>query len=118
MSVAQFYLSKGYTLTNKCVTLSGAGTHSVWIPKTGHRVIVTGLHISSIDTAGTLVFYFDNGNSEIAGYAMAASVNFAPVINGWESTVTSGRIFATKNAIQTDGIHINLEGFEIPVSVI
>lgn len=116
MSATNFYLEKGFTPIAKSVTLSGAGTHSVWIPKTGHQVVVTSVHISSIDVAGTLVFYFDNGNSEIAGYAIAASANFAPAMDCWTSTVTSGRIFATKAAIQTDGIHINLEGFEIPVS--
>ena len=118
MSVSDFYLSAGRSLIQKSVVLSGAGTHSVWIPKAGHRVVVTDVHVSSIDVAGTLAFYFDNGNSRIAQYALAASGSIAPVIGGWESTVASGRIFANKNAIQTDGISINLEGFEIPISAI
>lgn len=114
--MTDFYLNKGYTLLNKSVVLSGAGTHSVWIPKAGHRVVVTSLGITSIDGAGTIAFYFDNGNDRIAMYALAASANIQPIIAGWESTVAAGRIFAVKNAIQTDGIQINLGGFEIPVT--
>lgn len=113
-----YYISQGFTPIAKSVTLSGAGTHSIWIPKAGYRVAVTGVSISSIDAAGTIVFYFDNGNSEIATYALGASATLTPTINGWESTVAGGRIFATKSAIQTDGININLEGFEIPVSAV
>lgn len=113
MSAHNFYLQAGYTPINKSVVLSGAGTHSIWVPVSGKRVVVTGVHISSIDTAGTIAFYFDNGNSRIAQYALAASASIAPVIGGWESTVTSGRIFANKAAIQTDGVHINLTGFEL-----
>lgn len=116
MSTTDFYLKAGYTLLNKSVVLSGAGTHSVWIPKTGHRVVVTSVNITSIDAAGTIAFYFDNGNDRIAMYALAASGSLMPDISGWESTVVSGRIFANKSAIQTDGIHINLGGFEIPSS--
>lgn len=97
----------------KSVVLSGAGTHSVWIPQSGRRVFVTSLYVSSIDAAGTIAFYFDNGNSRIAQYAIAASGSIAPVIGGWESTVVSGRIFVNKAAIQTDGISINLTGFEL-----
>lgn len=111
-----FYLDKGFTPLAKSVVLSGGGTASVWIPKTGHRVVVTSLFVSSIDTAGTLFFYYDNGNDKIAGYNMAASGSIAPIIGGWESTVSGGRIFVNKTAIQTDGIFINLTGFEIPTS--
>lgn len=114
----EYYLNKGFTPLTKSVVLSGAGTHSVWIPKSGYRVAVTSLYISSRDVAGTLAFYYDNGNNRIAMYDLAASANVNPVIGGWESTVSGGRIFATKAAIQTDGIFINLTGFEIPTSAI
>lgn len=113
MSAHEFYLGRGETPLNKSVVLGGAGTHSVWIPKAGRKVVVTGVYISSIDTAGTLAFYFDNGNDRIAMYSLAASGQVQPSIEGWHSTVSSGRIFATKSAIQTDGIAINLTGFEI-----
>jgi len=116
MSATDFYLNKGFTLTNKSVVLSGGGTHSVWIPKSGHKVVVTDVVISSIDAAGTIAFYFDNGNSRIAQYALGASATLVPTIGAWESTVAGGRIFATKSAIQTDGISITLEGFEIPIA--
>lgn len=116
MSAHEFYLDKGFTPLSKSVVMSGGGTHSVWIPKAGHRVVVTSAYISSVDVAGTIAFYFDNGNDRIAQYAIAASAAIAPVIGGWESTVTSGRIFANKAAIQTDGLSINLTGFEIPTS--
>ena len=116
MSATDHFLGKGFTRITKSVVLSGAGTHSVWIPKAGHRVIVTDLFVSSIDVAGTLAFYFDNGNNRIAQYNLTASGSVSPNIGAWESTVVTGRIFAVKNAIQTDGISINLEGFEIPSS--
>ena len=118
MSALNHYLKQGFTLLTKSTVLSGAGTHSVWIPKTGHRVVVTHMDASSIDVAGTLAFYFDNGNDRIAMYNINASGNLVPEIGGWESTVAAGRIFANKAAIQTNGIMINLEGFEIPVSFV
>ena len=112
----EFYLNKGYTQLTKSVVLSGGGTASVWIPKAGHRVVVDSLYISSIDVAGTIAFYFDNGNDKIAMYQIAASGTIAPIIGSWESTVSGGRIFANKAAVQTDGIMINLTGFEISTS--
>ena len=115
MSAHNFYLEKGYTALTKSCLLSGGGTHSVWIPKVGHRVVVTAVNISSIDVAGTIAFYFDNGNDRISMFSIAASASIVPpFISGWESTVVSGRIFANKAAIQSGGLMINLEGFEIP----
>lgn len=116
MSVDTYYLGQGYTLTSKSVVLSGGGTHTVWLPKVGNRVVITSLSITSIDVAGTMAFYFDNGNDKIAMYSIAASGSILPVISGWESTVATGRIFVNKAAIQTDGIQINANGFEIPIS--
>lgn len=118
MSITEHYLKQGHTPLVKSGVLSGAGTHSVWIPKAGYRVVVTSLDISSIDAAGTIAFYFDNGNDRIATYALNASATISPVIGGWESTVAGGRIFANRSAIQTNGIAINLTGFEIPISAI
>lgn len=114
----QFYLEAGRTPLTKSVVLSGGGTHSIWIPRAGNRVVVSSVSVTSIDVAGTIAFYFDNGNDRIAMYHMAASGSLFPVIAGWESTVVSGRIFAVKSAIQTDGIQISLGGFEIPVGAI
>lgn len=116
MSATEFYLSRGHTFLNKSAVLSGGGTNSVWIPKAGHRVAVTSIGITSIDAAGTIAFYYDNGNDRIAMYHLAASASLMPIIGAWESTVAAGRIFAVKSAIQTDGIQINLGGFEIPVT--
>ncbi len=116
MSAINHYLKQGFTLLNKSSVLSGAGTHSVWIPKAGYRVVVTHMDVSSIDAAGTIAFYFDNGNDRISMYNITASGSVVPNIGGWESTVKSGRIFAVRSAIQTDGLMVNLEGFEIPVS--
>ena len=113
MSAHNFFLFRGETPMTKSVVLSGAGTHSIWIPQAGRKVVVTGVSITSLDVAGTIAFYFDNGNSRIAQYNIAASGSVMPVITGWHSTVQSGRIFATKSAIQTDGINISLTGFEI-----
>lgn len=116
MAIEEFYLEKGFRLLSKSVVLTNGGTHSVWIPKAGHRVIVTSLQVTSLDVAGTVAFYFDNGNDKIAMYFLAASGSINPVISGWESTVSGGRIFANKVSNQTDGLQINLGGFEIPIA--
>lgn len=113
----EYYLNKGFTALNKSVVISGVGTISVWTPKTGHRVVVTALSVSA-NPAGTIAFYFDNGDDRIATYNLAASSNISPFIGAWESTVTSGRIFAKLSASQTDGTVVNLTGFEIPTSQI
>lgn len=112
MSAIHHFLKRGETPITKSVVLSGTGTATVWAPATGKRVIITNLSISS-NPAGTIAFYFDNGNSLIAGYNLPASGFIAPDIGCWESTVVSGRIFAKLSASQTDGTQINLTGFEI-----
>lgn len=111
----EYFLNKGFSPINKTIVISGTGTASVWTPKTGHRVIVTALSISS-NPAATIAFYFDNGDDKIAGWNLGASSTIAPVIGAWESTVSGGRIFAKLSASQTDGTQVNLTGFEIPTS--
>ena len=92
--------------------LETVGTHSVWIPATGKRVVITGISISSYP-GGTLAFYFDNGNDKFAEFSLAASGVITPTIGPIESTVTSGRIFAV-NAVSGGGAcRVNLQGFEI-----
>lgn len=118
MAVDEYYLNKGFSLLSKSVVLTNGGTHSIWIPRAGNRVVVTSVGVTSIDVAGTIAFYFDNGNDKIAMYFLAASGAIQPVISGWESTVASGRIFANKATVQTDGIQINLGGFEIPITAV
>ena len=117
MSSTNYYLTKGFSCLVKSVVVSGTDTMSVWVPKVGHRVVVTSVAISS-NPATTIAFYFDNGNDKIAGYNLGASSNISPVIGAWESTVAGGRIFSKQAASQTDGTQINLTGFEIPVSAV
>ena len=117
MSATEYYLNKGFTCLNKSVVVSGTGTFTVWAPVAGRRVVVTGISISA-NPAGTVAFYFDNGDDRIALFNLSASSNISPTIGAWESTVASGRIFGKLSASQTDGSAVNATGFEIPVSAI
>lgn len=117
MSATAYYLGKGFTCLSKSVVVSGTGTFTLWAPVAGRRVVITAIGISS-NPAGTIAFYFDNGNDRIAVYNLAASSNISPVIGAWESTVVSGRIFGKVSASQTDGLAVNVTGFEIPVAAV
>lgn len=113
MSATQFYLESGYTPTAKTTLIHGLDTISVWTPLTGKRVALTGLSIST-NNAGTIAFYFDNGNNKFAEFLLGASATIVPIIEAIESTVVSGRIFAkVGGASGTDGWRVNLTGFEL-----
>ena len=112
MSAIDFYLERGFTPMNKAVVISGPDTISVWTPITGKRVFVTNLSIGT-NVGGTIAFYFDNGNSQIARFSIAGSASISPSIGCWDSTVTSGRIFARTLGNASDGWYVNLTGFEL-----
>ena len=112
MSASEFYLNAGYTPTAKSTLIHGVSTISVWTPETGKRVALTGMSVST-NNAGTIAFYFDNGNEKFAEFLLAASSTVVPIIEAIESTVVSGRIFAKVSVSGTDGWRVNLTGFEL-----
>lgn len=113
MSAINFYLSKGYTPLTKSVIISGLGTVSVWVPPSDKRVVITDVSLSS-NLAGTIAFYFDNGDDRIAAYTLGSSASFSPVIGAWESTVVGGRIFAKIGTTSaSDAWFVNVSGVEL-----
>lgn len=113
MSAINYYLSKGYTPLTKSSVISGLGTISLWIPPSDKRVVLTNLSIAS-NLAGTIAFYFDNGDDRIAAFSLSASTSFAPQIGAWESTVVGGRIFAKiGTASASDAWFVNCTGIEL-----
>lgn len=113
MSALSYYLSKGYTPLTKSIIISGLSTISVWVPPSDKRVVITDLSISS-NLAGTIAFYFDNGDDRIACFTVGSSASFAPQIGAWESTVVGGRIFAKIGTTSaSDAWFVNASGIEL-----
>ena len=113
MSAINFYLESGYTPLTKSIVFNAPGTLSLWIPPSDKRVVVTNLSIGA-NVAGTIAFYFDNGNDKIASFSLSASTSFSPIIGAWESTVVGGRIFATTTGSSSnDGWYVNVTGVEL-----
>lgn len=96
---------------NKSTIISGPNTISVWTPIAGNRVILTDMSISA-NQAGTIAFYFDNGNDRFASFNVSASSTITPFIGCVESTVVSGAIFARTLGNTSDGWYVNLTGVE------
>ena len=110
----EFYLSKGYTPQNKTVTISGLDTFTVWSPTTSTRIALTNLSISN-NYAGTLAFYWGNlAGSKIAEFLLSGSANISPAIVVWEGTMYDRTLFGKAAVSGTDGIRVNVTGFEIP----
>ena len=112
MSALNYYLSKGYTPLNKSVIASGPGTLTVWTPPSDKRVVITNVSLGT-NVAGTIAFYFDNGDDRIAAFSLSASTSFSPVIGAWESTVVGGRIFSRSTGNASDGWYVNVTGVEL-----
>jgi len=113
MSAINHYLDKGYTPLIKSIVISGLGTITLWAPPSDKRVVLTDLSIAS-NLAGTIAFYFDNGDDRIASYSLSASTSFAPQIGAWESTVVGGRIFAKIGTTSaSDAWFVNATGVEL-----
>lgn len=119
MSAINFFLEKGYTPINKAVSIDGLDTISVWAPMSGKRVVVTNANVTFGAVGGTIAFYFDTTTAyRIAEFGAAGSVTISPDIGCWESTVTSGRIFARVSNSATNGCRVSLTGFELESSQI
>lgn len=112
MSAINYYLEAGHTPRRKTVTVSGPNTFTIWAPDAGKVVHITNLSISS-NNGGTIAFYFDNGNDEIARFVRAGSATIVPEIGCWQSTVVSGRIFGVIKGGATDECTVNATGFEL-----
>lgn len=114
MSTFAYFLSKGYSPISKATTIDGLNTISVWTPATGKRVFVTDVSFFAGAVGSTIAFYFDTTTAyKIAEFGAAGSVTISPNIGGWESTVTSGAIFARVSNSATNGCRVNLTGFEL-----
>jgi len=112
MSAIEFYLNKGFTPQNRVVVINGTDTIAVWTPTTSTRVSVTDLSISA-NNAGTIAFYWGNlAGSKIAEFVFAGSSNISPAIGVWEGTAYDRILFAKLVTSATDGVRVNLTGFE------
>ena len=113
MSAYEFYLNKGFTPQTRTTSISGAGTIAVWSPATSTRVAITDMTISNI-LAGTIAFYWGNlAGDKIAEFVLSGSANVTPAIGGWEGTAYDRVLFAKLVASATDGVRVNLTGFEL-----
>ena len=99
---------------NKSVAINGTDTIAVWTPQSSMRVCVTDAAISR-NSAGTIAFYWGNlAGSKIAEFMTAGSATISPAIGAWEGTAYDRVLFAKAGVSGTDGIVVNLTGFEIP----
>lgn len=115
MSAIEFYLKQGFSPKQKTTTISGLGTIAVWTPLTSTRVVITDLAISN-NNAGTIAFYWGNlAGDKIAEFLFSGSNNISPAIGCWEGTAYDRELFAKLGgASGTDGVRVNLTGFEMP----
>jgi hypothetical protein len=112
MSIASYYISKGYTPMTKCVVLSGTDTAVIWSPASNKKVLLTDMVISKSASSGTAAFYFE-GEKQFARFAIAGSTVITPRIGPIFSTLLAGKLFAKLSNSGTDDCCINLQGFEI-----
>ena len=119
MSAINHYLAKGYLPMNKTVTISGLGTVAIWTPSTSTRIAVTNVVLSNI-YAGTIAFYWGgldrNNGDKIAEFVLSGSSNITPAIGIWNGTAYDRVLYAKCGAASaTDGVRVNLTGFEVPI---
>ena len=113
MSAIKFFLDKGFSPKQRTFVFSGTGTAAVWTPITSTRVVITDVSISA-SPAGTIAFYWGNlAGDKIAEFLFAGSSTISPGIGCWEGTAYDRVLFAKPNIAGTDGIRVNLTGFEL-----
>lgn len=114
MSAIKYFLDKGFSPKQRTVVFSGLDTAAVWTPLTSTRVTVTDLSISA-NNAGTIAFYWGNlAGDKVAEFMFSGSSNISPAIGCWEGTAYDRVLFGKLGgASGTDGVRINLTGFEI-----
>mgnify|MGYP001558951307 CR=1 FL=1 len=114
MSEFEAYLNRGYTPVTKSVSVNGADTIAVWTPTTSTRVVVTNIAVAR-NFAGTFAFYWGNlAGSKIAEFTNSGTAIVNPGIGAWESTMYDRILFYKQATSATDGVVVNLTGFEIP----
>ena len=114
MPAIDFYLKKGYTPQNRLKIIEESAAVAVWTPTTSTRVTITDVTIST-NPATTIAFYWGNvGGSKIAEFLLNGSASITPSIGIWEGTAFDRSLFAVSNIGATDGVRVDLTGFEIP----
>ena len=114
MPAIDYFLRKGYTPQNRLNIIQESAAVAVWTPKTSMRVVITDITISS-SPATTIAFYWGNvAGDKIAEFLLAGSATITPSIGIWEGTAYDRSLFAVSKVGATDGIRVDLTGFEIP----
>lgn len=113
MSVHSFYLEKGFTPTWKTVAFDGAGTITVWTPRTSTRIVLTKLVVAST-LAGSTAFYFGNlAGDKIIEFRHGGSATVGEEVLA-DSNTYDRTLVANSVAPGTDGVKVTAFGFEIP----
>lgn len=113
MSATQFYLNQGYTPTWKTVTFDGAGTITVWTPRSSTKIVLTQLVVAS-NLGGSSAFYFGNlAGTKIVQFNHAASSAVSIELLA-DSGTYDRTLVGNVSAAGTDGVKVTAVGFEIP----
>ena len=114
MSAIAHFLRAGYTPLTRTTKISGLSTIAVWTPSTSTKVVVTNMTLST-NLATTIAFYWGNlAGDKIAEFVLSGSLNISPQIGCWEGTAYDRSLFAKLVVSATDGVIVNLTGFELP----
>ena len=113
MSATEHYLNQGYTPKNKTIVIQESAAVAVWTPLTSTRVVVTELGLST-NLATTVAFYWGSAGDKIAEFLLPGSAAIVPSIGIWEGTAYDRGLYARASIGSTDGVRVNLTGFEIP----
>ena len=113
MSATNFYLEKGFTPTWKTVSFGGAGTITVWTPRTSTRIVLTQLVVAS-NLGGSSAFYFGNlAGDKIVQFNHAASSVISTELHA-DSGTMDRTLVGNVSAAGTDGVKVSAFGFELP----
>lgn len=112
MSALNFYLAKGLTPTWKTVSFDGAGTITVWTPRSSTRIVLTHLAVAST-LAGSTAFYFGNlAGDKIIEFRHGGSSTVTMELLA-DSGVYDRLLVANSVAPGSDGVKITAMGFEM-----
>lgn len=113
MAAEQFYLAQGYTPTFKTVSFNGAGTVTVWTPRSSTKIVLTKLSVATT-LAGTTAFYFGNlAGEKIVQFTNAGSGYIEADILA-DSNTYDRTLVGNSSGMGTDGVKVTAYGFEIP----
>ena len=112
MSATNFYLEHGYTPVVKTASFAGAGTITVWTPRTSTRIVVTDFVVAAT-LAGSTAFYFGNlAGTKIVEFRHAGSATVAVSLLADSGTYDRTLVANSVNP-GTDGVKVTVAGFEI-----